>query len=214
MIHGGDITTAFSGDYKKNFLARSSGDAMRKAFEHYGLRVTRAHDRAASRRRCAPGALVWIKTTVDFNAVAAGDLAMPDGRTRHTVLGNDHAVVVIGFNADVVVIRDVLGPTSSNWHRPYEYEVDWPRFWRPGRHRSSTVLPFRRSRETRLDMVQIRESLPLVLCPLFCARQRAKDTVLRGMAVVEQRSCRRKLPGALAASEPDGAAIPCSTPRC
>ena len=53
---------------------------------------------------------------------------MPDGRTRQTVLGNDHAVVVIGFNADSVVIRDVLGPTSSNRHRPYEYEVAWPTF--------------------------------------------------------------------------------------
>jgi hypothetical protein len=44
------------------------------------------------------------------------------------VLGNDHAVVVMGFNAESVVIRDVLGPTSSNWQRPYEYEVDWPTF--------------------------------------------------------------------------------------
>lgn len=44
------------------------------------------------------------------------------------MLGNDHAVVVIGFNQDVVVIRDVLGPTSSNWQRPYEYEVDWATF--------------------------------------------------------------------------------------
>jgi hypothetical protein len=26
------------------------------------------------------------------------------------------------------VIRDVLGPTSSNWQRPYEYEVGWPAF--------------------------------------------------------------------------------------
>ena len=53
---------------------------------------------------------------------------MPDGRTRRTVLGNDHAVVVMGFNADVALIRDVLGPTSSNRQRPYEYEVDWATF--------------------------------------------------------------------------------------
>jgi hypothetical protein len=46
------------------------------------------------------------------------------------VLGNDHAVVVIGFNADVVVIRDVLGPTSTNWRRPQEYEVGWETFLR------------------------------------------------------------------------------------
>jgi len=35
---------------------------------------------------------------------------------------------VIGFNADVVVIRDVLGPTSTNWRRPQEYEVSWETF--------------------------------------------------------------------------------------
>jgi hypothetical protein len=34
----------------------------------------------------------------------------------------------MGFNANTVVIRDVLGPTSSNWQRPYEYEVGWPAF--------------------------------------------------------------------------------------
>ena len=128
VIHGGDITTAFSGDYTKNFLARSSGDALRKAFEHYGLRVTPTHDRGAVEAALRAGALVWIKTTVDFNVWRPAIWRMPDGRTRHTVLGNDHAVVVIGFNADVVVIRDVLGPTSSNWHRPYEYEVDWATF--------------------------------------------------------------------------------------
>jgi len=26
------------------------------------------------------------------------------------------------------VIRDVLGPTRSNWERPYEYEVAWDTF--------------------------------------------------------------------------------------
>jgi hypothetical protein len=127
-IHGGDITTAFSGDYKTNFLARSSGEAMRKAFEHYRLRVTPVHERAGVEAALRAGALVWIKTTVDFNAWRPAIWLMPDGRTRRTVLGNDHAVVVIGFNADSVVIRDVLGPTSTNYHRPYEYEVAWPTF--------------------------------------------------------------------------------------
>ena len=46
------------------------------------------------------------------------------------MLGNDHTVVVIGFNKQVVVIRDVLGPTSSNRQRPYEYEVEWATFLR------------------------------------------------------------------------------------
>ena len=45
-----------------------------------------------------------------------------------TVLGNDHAVVVISYNKDGVVIRDVLGPTSTGRNRPYEYEVDWKTF--------------------------------------------------------------------------------------
>ena len=53
---------------------------------------------------------------------------MPDGRTYKTVLGNDHAVVVIGFNKSGVVIRDVLGPTNTNWQRKYEYEVSWSKF--------------------------------------------------------------------------------------
>jgi hypothetical protein len=128
VIHGGDITTSFSGDYTKNFLARSSGDAMRKAFERYGLRVTPVHDRRAVEAALRAGSLVWMKTTVDFNVWRPATWSMPDGRTRRTVLGNDHAVVVMGFNADVALIRDVLGPTSSNRQRPYEYEVDWASF--------------------------------------------------------------------------------------
>jgi hypothetical protein len=128
LIHGGDITRSFSGDYKTNFLARSSGEAMRKAFERYRLRVLPVHDRAGVEAALRSGALVWIKTTVDFNVWRPATWVMPDGRTRQTVLGNDHAVVVMGFNATGVVIRDVLGPTSSNWRRPYEYEVDWDTF--------------------------------------------------------------------------------------
>jgi peptidase C39-like protein len=128
VIHGGDITKAFSGNYRENFLARSSGDAMRKAFEHYGLDAAPVHDRAGVEEALRRGALIWIKTTVDFKPWRPAIWLMPDGRTHQTVLGNDHAVVVIGFNADSVVIRDVLGPTSTNWQRPYEYEVDWPTF--------------------------------------------------------------------------------------
>ena len=128
VIHGGDISRAFSGDYRENFLARSSGDAMRKAFEHYGLGAAPVHDRAGVEAALRGGALVWMKTTVDFKPWRAATWRMPDGRQLQTVLGNDHAVVAMGFNADSVVIRDVLGPTSTNWQRPYEYEVDWPAF--------------------------------------------------------------------------------------
>jgi hypothetical protein len=128
IIHGGDVTQSFSGDYKKNFLARSSGAAMRKAFEHFGLGVTPVGDRAGIEAALRRGELIWMKTTVDFKPWRPAIWRMPDGRTLRTVLGNDHAVVVIGFNAQSVVIRDVLGPTSSNRSRPYEYEVAWDKF--------------------------------------------------------------------------------------
>ena len=44
------------------------------------------------------------------------------------VLGNDHAVVVMGYNDFGPVIRDVLGPTSTNWERATEYDVPWETF--------------------------------------------------------------------------------------
>ena len=128
VIRGGDISTSFSGNYKTNFLARSSGAAMRKAFERYKLRVRPVSDRKGVESALRRGALVWMKTTVDFKPWRPAIWQMPDGREHRTVLGNDHAVVVIGFNKQRVVIRDVLGPTSSNWQRPYEYEVGWDRF--------------------------------------------------------------------------------------
>lgn len=128
VIHGGDILTAFSGDYTKNFLARSSGAAMRKAFEHYGLSTSLVGNRGDVEAALRSGALVWIKTTVDFKPWRAAVWRLPDGSTYRTVVGNDHAVVVIGFNERGVVIRDVLGPTSTNRQRPYEYEVDWTTF--------------------------------------------------------------------------------------
>lgn len=128
FIYGGDITQDFSGNIKENFLARGTGSAIREAFEHYGLRVTPVQDRTGVEAALRAGELVWIKTTVDFKPWRPATWIMPDGRTRQTVLGNDHAVVVMGFNSQSVVIRDVLGPTSSNWQRPYEYEVAWDTF--------------------------------------------------------------------------------------
>jgi len=128
VIHGGDIMTAFSGDYTKNFLARSSGAAMRKAFEHYGLSTSPARNRGDVEAALRSGGLVWIKTTVDFKPWRSAVWRLPDGGAYRTVVGNDHAVVVIGFNESGVVIRDVLGPTSTNSQRPYEYEVDWTTF--------------------------------------------------------------------------------------
>ena len=128
IVYGGDITNSYSGDYKKNFLARSTGQAMRKAFEAYGLKVTAVQDRPSLEAALRRGELVWIKTTVDFKPWVPVTWVMPDGRTAKGVLGNDHALVVMGFNKDVVVIRDPLGPTSTGWQRPYEYEVSWKKF--------------------------------------------------------------------------------------
>jgi uncharacterized protein YvpB len=128
FIYGGDITKNFSGDYKKNFLARSTGQAMRKVFEKYGLSVTPVNTREGIQAALLRGELVWIKTTVDFKPWKVATWVMPDGRTHKTVLGNDHAAVVMGFNKDVAVIRDVLGPTSTGRSRSYEYEVPWAKF--------------------------------------------------------------------------------------
>jgi hypothetical protein len=128
LIHGGDIEQAYSGDYTKNFLARSTGAAMIPVFASYGIRATPVHSRPSVEAALDGGELVWIKTTVDFKKWRPALWIMPDGRVRHTVLGNDHAVVVMGYNERSVVIRDVLGPTSSNRQRPTEYEVPWPTF--------------------------------------------------------------------------------------
>jgi hypothetical protein len=128
FIYGGDIKTSYSGDYNENFLARTSGLAMREVFEHYDLNVTPVRDREGIEDALLNGELVWIKTTVDFLEWTPATWVNPDGTTFRTVLGNDHAVVVVGFNDDGVVIRDVLGPTSSNWERVYRYNVSWDRF--------------------------------------------------------------------------------------
>jgi uncharacterized protein YvpB len=128
VIHGGDIRTAFAGDYKKSFLARTTGSALVPVFASFGLQAAPIDDRAGVEVALRRGALVWMKTTVDFKPWRPATWVTPDGSTIKTVLGNDHAVVVIGFNSKVVVIRDVLGPTSSNWRRPLEYEVDWDTF--------------------------------------------------------------------------------------
>lgn len=128
VIYGGNIAKTYSGNYRKNFLARSSGAAMRNMFAHYGFTAEPVHNRAGVEAALRSGALVWMKTTVDFKDWRAATWITPEGEKIPTVLGNDHAVVVIGFNRDVVVIRDVLGPTSSNQKRPNEYEVPWSRF--------------------------------------------------------------------------------------
>jgi hypothetical protein len=128
VIYGGDVTESFSGDYTKNLLARTTGEAMLPLFAHFGLEASPAKDREAIEAALDRGGLVWMKATVDFLPWAPTTWVTPDGVTLPTVLGNDHAVVVMGYNDYGVVIRDVLGPTDTNWNRAYEYDVPWDLF--------------------------------------------------------------------------------------
>jgi hypothetical protein len=128
VIYGGDVTTAFSGDYTSNMLARTTGQAMQPLFEHYDLEAYPVKTREELEAALDDGGLVWMKATVDFQPWASTIWITPDGQTLPTVLGNDHAVVAMGYNDDGVVIRDVLGPTNTNWERPYEYDVPWETF--------------------------------------------------------------------------------------
>ena len=99
-----------------------------RIFEHYGLSVTPVHTREDMQAALRRGELVWIKTTADFKPGKPATWVMPDGSTYETVLGNDHAAVVMGYSERGALIRDVLGPTSTNENRLYEYEVPWPKF--------------------------------------------------------------------------------------
>ena len=128
VIYGGDIFNNYSGHVDKNFLSRATGQAFAKLFQHYGFPVTPVRDRESLEAALNRGELVWIKTTVDFKPGRPATWITPEGGTVQTVLGNDHAVVVMGYNEEGALIRDVLGPTSTNWNREYEYLVPWERF--------------------------------------------------------------------------------------
>lgn len=128
LIYGGDILNAFSGDYTANFLARSTGSAFARLFAAYGLESRPVRSQDDLKAALLRGELVWMKTTVDFKPWRPATWITPEGARIKTVLGNDHAVVVMGFNDEVVVIRDVLGPTSTGRDRPLEYEVRWEAF--------------------------------------------------------------------------------------
>ncbi|MDP9364046.1 MAG: hypothetical protein M3Q10_07440 [Chloroflexota bacterium] len=144
VVHGGDITSAFSGDYRGNMLARTTGRAMAPLFAAYGLDVEPVDTREGVQAALDGGALVWIKATVDFLPWEPVTWITPEGEEIETVLGNDHAVVVAGYDEEVVVIRDVLGPTSSNWERPYQYEVPWDTFlavWAAQQYDGLAVAP-------------------------------------------------------------------------
>jgi hypothetical protein len=128
VIYGGDVTSAFSGDYTQNMLARTTGAAMVPLFEHFELPTYQVDSREKIEEALGKGGLVWMKATVDFLPWAPTTWITPSGDELPTVLGNDHAVVVMGYNDLGVVIRDVLGPTNTNWERAYEYDVPWDTF--------------------------------------------------------------------------------------
>src|SRR5215203_2108973 len=65
IIHGGDITSAFCGDYTTNMLARSTGTAFLPLFEHYGLEARPVKTREEIEKTLDGGGLVWTKATVD-----------------------------------------------------------------------------------------------------------------------------------------------------
>ena len=128
IIYGGDITSAFCGDYTSSMLARSTGTAFLPLFKHYGLGAETVKTRDEIEATLDRGGLIWTKATVDFLPWDATTWLTPSGKSVQTVYGNDHAVVVMGYNDDGVVIRDVLGPTNTNWERAYEYDVPWDTF--------------------------------------------------------------------------------------
>ena len=128
VIRGGEIAVDYSGNYMENFLARATGEAMAPLFLNHGLTADPVTDRPEIEEALRRGALVWAKVTVDFKDWIPATWISPSGRFHPTVLGNDHAVVVMGFNSTGVVIRDVLGPTDTNYARLYEYDVPWERF--------------------------------------------------------------------------------------
>jgi hypothetical protein len=101
---------------------------MLPLFEEFGLPTEPVQTRAALEAALDGGALVWMKATVDFLRWQPVTWITPAGEELPGVLGNDHAVVVMGYNAAGPVIRDVLGPTDTNWNRPYEYDVPWETF--------------------------------------------------------------------------------------
>jgi uncharacterized protein YvpB len=127
-ITGGDINEHYSGNYETNFLARARGNAMRKVFDGAGLTSKDVHTREEIQTSLLAGHPVFFKSTVDFLEWVPATWHTPSGATYPVVLGNDHALIVMGFNADDVIIRDPLGPTSTNATRPYQYRVAWDRF--------------------------------------------------------------------------------------
>jgi len=128
IVWGGDIEENYSGHYDENLLARATGNAVRKVFEAVDLSVRITPERGMIEEALRRGNPVFFKSTVDFLDWRAATWIAPDGDEFPVVLTNDHALVVMGFNDDEVIIRDPLGPTTTNTTRPWQYRVSWDRY--------------------------------------------------------------------------------------
>lgn len=128
IVWGGDIGEHYSGHYDENLLARATGNAVRKVFEAVDLVVRVTPERGMIEEALRRGNPVFFKSTVDFLDWRAATWIAPDGDEFPVVLTNDHALVVMGFNDDDVIIRDPLGPTTTNTTRPWQYRVSWDRY--------------------------------------------------------------------------------------
>ncbi|MGC4189661.1 MAG: hypothetical protein QM589_00320 [Thermomicrobiales bacterium] len=128
VVWGGEVNDYYCGDYQTNFLARARGNAMKKVFEGSGLTTEVVNDRAGIERALSQGWPVFFKSTVDFLDWVPATWITPSNVKYPVVLGNDHALIVMGHNEQDVIIRDPLGPTSTNGTRPYQYRVAWDRY--------------------------------------------------------------------------------------
>ena len=128
IVWGGEFQEYFSGDYRENFLARARCSAIAKVFKARGLGVTITDTRDRIEAALLRGEPVFFKSTVDFLDWVPATWITPSGQEFPVVLGNDHALIVMGFNGEDVIIRDPLGPTSTNARRPWQYRVSWARF--------------------------------------------------------------------------------------
>lgn len=144
IIHGGDISTAFCGDLSSNTYSKTRGSAITRAFEGFDFTVETVSSRKAVEAGLSAGKLMWMKTTVDFTEFVPTRWQTPDGTVFPTAYENDHCVAAIGYDDDTVIIRDSLGPTNTNWDRPWEYDVPWDLFlecWGSSGHDGLLISP-------------------------------------------------------------------------
>lgn len=127
-IYGGDVLNYFCGHIDTNLVARAKCQAMCKAFEGKGLGVEFTKDRGSIEAALLRGEPVFFKSTVDMMPWRTATWHTNTGDTHQVVFSNDHALVVMGFNDEHVIIRDPLGPTSTNWERPWQWRTTWTRF--------------------------------------------------------------------------------------